>query len=288
VVHWHNEPELARLVAAWPKDARFELVVVDNGSSRELPATGCRVVSAGSNLGFGGGVNLGAQVAAGEILLVLNPDAEPQPGALDALLEGFAAWPAAAGIVPALLCADGSSQAPWQARDLPGVAALVAQPLVGDRRRGPAELVAGERVGQPAAAALALRRRAFEQLAGFDPRFQPAWFEDVDLAARCAAQHLELVAWPAARFVHGLGSSVPRLGYGAFLRAYHHNLERYLARHHGPVAVAAARLSLLLSVLVRLVLLPLRLPRRATSLGEAWRGLWQLGVAAATGWGRQR
>ena len=36
----------------------------------------------------------------------------------------------------------------------------------------------------PAAAALALRRPVFLELGGFDSRFVPAWWEDVDLAAR--------------------------------------------------------------------------------------------------------
>src|ERR1700710_234232 len=37
VVHWRNEDLLAELAAAWPRDPRFELLVVDNGSSAPLP-----------------------------------------------------------------------------------------------------------------------------------------------------------------------------------------------------------------------------------------------------------
>src|SRR5260370_28017084 len=36
VAHWHDETNLGELVAAWPRDPRFELVVVDNGSSAAL------------------------------------------------------------------------------------------------------------------------------------------------------------------------------------------------------------------------------------------------------------
>ena len=60
VVHWRNEDLLAELAAAWPRDPRFELLVVDNGSSAPLPA-GVRVLRPGRNLGFAGGANLGSR-----------------------------------------------------------------------------------------------------------------------------------------------------------------------------------------------------------------------------------
>ena len=73
VVHWRNEDLLAELVAAWPRDPRFELLVVDNGSSTPLPE-GIRILRPGRNLGFAGGANLGVAEAKGAIVLILNPD----------------------------------------------------------------------------------------------------------------------------------------------------------------------------------------------------------------------
>src|SRR4051812_44120383 len=94
VVHWHDEELLAELAAAWPRDPRFELVVVDNGSRGPLVLPeGARLVSPGRNLGFAGGANAGFAVAQAPLLLILNPDAVPEPGALDELLRGFAACP---------------------------------------------------------------------------------------------------------------------------------------------------------------------------------------------------
>jgi GT2 family glycosyltransferase len=285
VVHWHNEDELERLAAAWPADPRFELVVVDNASSRacRLPPDAV-LLRPDTNLGFAGGINLAAQVARAEILLLLNPDAEPLPGALEALLHGLAQNPRAAGLVPALLDPDGTPQAPWQARSIPTSEQLILQPWFGDRRRGPSRLTAGEQVEQPAAAALALRRDSFEAVAGLDPRYRPAWFEDVDLARRLADLDRPLVAWPAAEFCHARGASVPRLGYGRFLSAYHRNLERYLRRHAGPAALIAARVVLLTGLLLRLVSLLVRTPQRAQNRLEAAVGLSRTLLAAASGW----
>jgi GT2 family glycosyltransferase len=289
VVHWRNEEPLAELTSAWPRDPRFELIVVDNGSSEPLALGPARLVEPGRNLGFAGGANAGAAEAKGEIFLILNPDAVPEPGALDRLLEGFDAHPEAAGLAPRLVGTDGRSQAGWQLRRLPSPWSLLLQafPLVGDPETRP-EPPAGSPVEQPAAAALALRRTVFEAIGGFDTGFYPAWFEDVDLAARLKQAGHVLLYWPAATFRHGLGSTVPRLGYGRFLWIYYRNLTRYLRRHHGPLWSLAARVALVPGMLIRLLLLPLYRPRRAASRSEALRGLLAVLAGTLTGWKRPR
>ncbi|HWM90530.1 MAG TPA: glycosyltransferase family 2 protein [Thermoanaerobaculia bacterium] len=285
VVHWRNEELLARLTAAWPRDPRFELVVVDNGSSGELSLGPARLVQPGRNLGFGGGANAGVAETRGPIVLILNPDAIPEEGALDRLLEGFEAISDVSGLAPKLVDPGGESQAGWQLRRLPSPWRLLLQafPFAGAPATG-TEPEAGAPVEQPAAAALAFRREAFEGIGGFDDGFHPAWFEDVDLARRMKKQGLVLRYWPAAVFRHGLGSTVPRLGYGCFLWIYYRNLTRYLRKHHGPFWALAFRIALVPGMAVRLFLLPLWRPRRARSRAEAVKGM--LGVLAGTinGW----
>lgn len=280
VIHWRNEDLLAELVAAWPRDPRFELVVVDNGSSSPLP-DGVRVIRPGRNLGFSGGANLGIAEAEGEILLILNPDVVPEEGALDRLIEGFATHPEAAGLAPRLAGPAGEPQWAWQLRRLPSPWSLLLHtlPLGGEAeiREEPAE---GSRIEQPAAAAIALRRTALAAVGGFDEGFHPAWFEDVDLARRLHQARLPILYWPAARFRHELGSTVPRLGYGPFLYIYYRNLTRYLAKHHGRAWAAVARVTLVVGMILRLVLLPFYRPRRAASRRAAFSGI--LTVLAGT------
>ena len=288
VVHWHNEDLLAGLVAAWPRDPRFELLVVDNGSSAPLPS-GVRVLCPGRNLGFAGGANAGAAEARGEILLILNPDVVPEEGALDRLLEGFATHTEAAGLAPRLLGPAGEPQSAWQLRRLPSPWACLLQALpLPDLSGSKPEPAAGAAVEQPAAAALALRRGALVQVGGFDAGFHPAWFEDVDMARRFQQTGLAILYWPAARFRHRLGSTVPRLGYGPFLYIYYRNLTRYLAKHHGRGWAAATRAALVPGVAIRLLLLPLRRPRRAASRREALAGLLAVLAGALSGWSRPR
>lgn len=288
VVHWRNESELAELIASWPRDPRFELAVVDNSASAELPEW-IGAVRPGRNLGFGGGANAGVAATRAPLLLLLNPDVVVSLPGLESLLAAFDRFPEAAGFAPRLVSADGSEQAAWQLRRLPKAWELLGQALPGLGSPRPLAVPRpGEPVEQPAAAALALRRSAFEAAGGFDPSFFPAWFEDVDLARRFGAARLPLLYWPEAVFVHGLGSSVPRLGYGPFLAVYYRNLVLYLAKHHGPLWATAAYPAILLGVGVRLLALPFRRPRRAASRGEALRGLLALAGAVLGGWRRMR
>ena len=122
-----------------------------------------------------------------------------------------------------------------------------------------------------------------ERIGGFDAGFYPAWFEDVDLARRLRSDGAVLRYWPAARFRHHLGSTVPRLGYGPFLWIYYRNLTRYLDKHHGRGWALAARAALVLGRGDPPVLLPLRRPRRAASRRGA-RGLMAVLGGALSGW----
>ena len=286
VVHWHDEDRLAELVAAWPGDEGLELVIVDNGSKRQLP-TQAWVLTPAGNLGFAGAVNLGLQATRAPLVLIMNSDVCPQPGALAALVRAGDRWPGAAALAPRLVGTDGASQYSWQLRSLPTVATLVLQclflPVTGERR---AEPRAGEPVEQPAAAALCVRRQILDQLGGFDEAFYPAWFEDVDLAKRMKSANLPIRYCPDAEFVHHLGSSIPLLGYGSFLRSYYANLCRYLGKHHGRFWASTARLLLIPAALLRLAWLPIRCPKRARSRRQAASGLWGLALDAASGWRR--
>ncbi len=303
VVHWRNESEVEDLVSSWPDDPRLELIVVDNSGSvakhhidpseadpSEAAADG-RVtwIVPENNLGFGGGANRGVERANGQWVLILNPDIVARPESWKALLQACERFPEAAGLAPALVHADGRSQCRWQLQPLPSPFTLILQTLFLGGRRGPRhEPEEGTSVEQPAAAALALRRDVFLRLGGFDERFFPAWFEDVDLAKRLADAGEILRYVPSARFVHATGGSVPALGYGPFLWIYYRNLEIYLRRHHGDPWIWLTRLTLPFAMTMRLLALPLRRPRRAESMKGAALGLLSVLFGCLSGWRRPK
>jgi N-acetylglucosaminyl-diphospho-decaprenol L-rhamnosyltransferase len=95
-------PALCRQLA--PGD---ELIVVDNASAdgtlsvvAEL-APGAVVVETGYNAGFAAAANVGARAARGDVLVLLNPDATPQPGFVEAIRSPRGDWTAWQGLVTA-------------------------------------------------------------------------------------------------------------------------------------------------------------------------------------------
>ena len=281
---------MLRLLTAWPEEESCALIVVDNSGDLELePRPGLTILRPGRNLGFAGGINLALQHASAPLVMLLNPDSRPQPGAVAELIEALDRHPEWPGVAPRLRGEDGAPQYSWQLRPLPTAPGLLRQTLflpgVPRLRREPPE---GALVQQPAAAALALRRSILDSLGGLDPHFHPAWFEDVDLAARLVSNGHTVRYWPRSCFVHELGGSVASLGYGPFLWAYYRNLIRYLRKHHGAAWVVAARATLPASALARIALLPLRRPRRASSRAEASLALLTLAAGAVTGFRRPR
>jgi GT2 family glycosyltransferase len=106
IVAFESRDDLTKTLPALSRELGEgdELIVVENkpgdGSVevvRELVPR-ARIVSPGSNTGFAGGANAGAEAAAGDLLVLLNPDAVPQPGFGEAIRRpwvqgrGWAAW----------------------------------------------------------------------------------------------------------------------------------------------------------------------------------------------------
>lgn len=270
VVSWRSEvSELEGLARALDREAIAEALLVDNSGDAVAPAP-FETYRPGRNLGFAGGANFGAARARGEVVLLLNPDARPLPGALEALAPGFDRFPDALGLAPRLVGPEGTPQFPWQLRPLPRPWQLLAQALFLDLVRGPGrEPPAGALVPQPAAAALALRRREFLELGGFDERFWPAWFEDVDLAVRAARAGKRFHYWPASAFEHRGAGSFEALGYERFLTCYAANLARYLELHHGRGWARTYRALAPVGALLRWLSLPVRPARRVGTSREA-------------------
>jgi GT2 family glycosyltransferase len=190
-----------------PLDA--EVIVVDNsddasaaaglgGSPPTEPgAHPPRVLAQGRNLGFAGGVVAGLAAAEGDWILLVNDDAELEPGAAVALVG-------AASGAPAVGAACG--QVRFHARrDTINTAGLVVDRLgiAYDRlagapaeEGGPAEAVFG------ASACVVLYRRAMlDAIGGFDASFF-AFGEDADVAWRASAAGWICLYVPASVAYH--------------------------------------------------------------------------------------
>ncbi len=178
-----------------------ELIVVDSGSSDgiadKLPELAPRawLITAPGNVGFAAGANVGVSEARGELVVLLNPDAEVQPGwarAMRAAWEGpWQGW-------MALVTMSGGTQINTSGGVLHftglGWAGQAGQP-VADAPGHATE------VGFLSGACLAVPRAAWIELGGFPEHFF-MYCEDVDLSLRIRLCGGRLAVLPEAQVVH--------------------------------------------------------------------------------------
>ena len=256
VVTWNSRDFLARCLESLPKGS--EIIVVDNastdGSADFVAETfpDVRLIRLERNIGFGSAVNRAAAEATGTYLLLLNPDAESTPKAIERLMEFLDEHVTCGAAGGRLLSMTEDWQRGFNVRRLPTYATVAADLLLFKyvwptnpltRRAEAADVTdaSSQAVEQPAAACLMVRRRTFEQIGGMDERFYPAWFEDVDLCRRILEAGWTIFFVPRANFRHLGGASVATLGVARVKRLYYQNLERYMAKHHGVIGRAFTR-----------------------------------------------
>ena len=202
-----------------PLDA--EVVVVDNAShdgtadrvAHHHP--GVRLVRSEHNLGFAAGNNLAARHARGRMLLLLNPDALPEPGAIARGLALMAAHPGVGMAGGLLLDAQGAPQPSGrmfptllqEALVLTGLAARFPRSRwFGRFDRTWADPEAAAAVDWVPGAFAFVRRALFDGLGGFDERFF-LYYEEVDLCRRLQAAGFAVQLWPELRVHHVGGES---------------------------------------------------------------------------------
>jgi GT2 family glycosyltransferase len=161
-------------------------------------------------LGFAANVNLGVRETSGELVVSVNPDAVPQPGAIAALRAFMEAHPRAGVAGPKMLYPDGSPQP--SRRSFPTVLGTIVRRtplrLLRDPYRHQARHYRlGEAPTEPVQADwmlggfLMLRRSMLEELGGLDEGFR-LYGEDIDLCYRAAKAGWERWYVPAAVVEH--------------------------------------------------------------------------------------
>lgn len=218
VVVVHSGPQrLDDAVASLEGEAKsgVEVVVVDNGSAADVAQVARRrypwaqVIRSDENLGFAGGVHLGAGVATGDVLIFLNDDAAAEDGFVDAHLEALHRYPDAAATAGRLVSWDGRRNDFLRGRiTFDAHAFQIGQGTPVDDSGGPAD---GEPLPFACGGNMAVRRRDWIAGGGFDPELF-AYFEDVELGWRLNAMGRQVVAAPTAVARHRGSATSNSLG----------------------------------------------------------------------------
>jgi N-acetylglucosaminyl-diphospho-decaprenol L-rhamnosyltransferase len=300
VVNWNSGPFLERCVLSLHNHAPgCEIVLVDN-DSRDSSLDFLNhidfhilVLRNHQNFGFAAACNQGWRASRGDKILFLNPDAESLPGAVDILAGRLESEPGIWAVGGRLLDPDGKPQAGFNVRTFPTLGAAAAELLLldeiwpGNPWTRPYRLAGWDcdsscDVDQPAAACLMLRRTGLEELGGFDERFRPAWFEDVDLCKRIHDAGGRIAFEPKAQFIHRGAASLRSLTEEEFLRFFHANQIRYFAKHFGGKTAVRVRRMIVAGLRMRALIALLKAPLRSRTATSSARSCWRAARHFAT------
>lgn len=232
-----NKSDLTRkcLHALWANTNgyRYEIVVVDNGSSpddvQNLINAGAhlRLIRLAENRYFGDACNTGAEHSKGRFLVFLNNDAfvtldwlAPLIGVLDGCLD-------AGGAGPRFIDPDGQLQEAGAFIDETGNSLRVGQ----FEPYHPREEFERRIVDYCSAACLAVPKWLFAELGSFDPIYNPAYYEDVDLCLKIAAANRFVYYCPESTVIHIKNATAAHIWNAAELRQIiERNRQKFLSR----------------------------------------------------------
>ncbi len=244
VVVSYNTKDLLRTCLAALQDVH-EVVVVDNASMDGSPAMveaefpRAKLIANRCNVGFGVANNQGLDEMSGDVALLLNSDAMPQPGAISRLAEAMSD--------PSVIGCGGRLQFP-DGRDQPSACSKLTLWRVFCEQTYMEKLFARSRALNSYWLSRWLPRdqtSEVEQVMGaclmFRPveRFDPRFFlycEDTELCLRLR-RHGSILFVPDALFTHHLGASTAGTRWESVAR-YNRGKELYFSIHGSKIAAA--------------------------------------------------
>ncbi len=243
VVNYNAGDHLLDCVASLEAEGVGEIVVADNGSvdasasalaSRHPKA---KWLATGANLGYGKAANAGASVQArSDYVLVCNPDVVFQPGSVAALVHHLEQAPAVGLVGPRIVGTDGELYP--SARRFPDLFEALGHAFLGQfwpgnpfsrrYRMSNWDHAEARDVDWVSGACFVARRRAWDEVAGFDPAYF-MYMEDVDLCWRLRGAGWAVAYEPGAEVMHAQGVSADRHPYRMLL-AHHVSMWRFARR----------------------------------------------------------
>ena len=223
-----------------------QVTVVDNASSdgtvqlvrSDFPAV--RLLEMGSNLGFAAATNRGARAAGGELLLLLNPDAELGPGSVAVMLGALRQDARRGAISPRLVRPDGRlDHACRRSFPTPSVALFrlvgLSRLRSGSARLGAYNLThipvdRAMEVDSGSGACLLIRRQLWDLVGGMDEGYF-MYGEDLELCWQL--RELGCTVWyePAAMVVHRKGRSSEQVALPMLVH-FHKSMWRFYRLHY--------------------------------------------------------
>jgi len=230
IVSWNSADHLAVCLESLHRNLDgigSHVIVVDNGSQDhwkdvvDLVYPDAKVIQNSDNQGFAAAVNQGIEIAEGEFVLILNPDAFLHGKALKSMVSVLREH-SNIGIVGPRVVDQNGVIVPVCKRKKISLVGILKNAFLGDRiHQSLLRLTAGTRLGGFLASGFSksgsadciqgscmmMRKRDLDRLGLFDARV-PLYLDDNDICARFAKAGLKTHYCAYARVVHHGGASV--------------------------------------------------------------------------------
>lgn len=184
-------------------DLRSEIILLDNGSTDATAelldrVDGAKIIRSEQNLHFLRGANHAAKEAKGKFLLFMNNDALLLPGSLEAAVAACASDDSIGAVGGRIILPDGRLQEAGSIIWSDGTCSGYGRGEVPDAP----DCMFSRDVDFCSGAFLLTPRELFEGFCGFDERYAPAYYEEVDYCVRVWQSGRRVVFKPDVVIVH--------------------------------------------------------------------------------------
>ncbi|MEY5013110.1 MAG: hypothetical protein RLY69_825 [Verrucomicrobiota bacterium] len=265
IINWHSRDHLEKCLHALRGQrlgSESEIVVVDSasydGSEEMIEKKFLEVhyIQSPENIGYGRCCNLGARIARGKYLLILNPDTELRPGAACAMMAALDSRPEIGLAGARLIDPDGTFQHS-STHPLPGIFNTVFDCFfirkITWRASGRSKRKKPFSVPAVSGACMMMRTSLFRGIGGFNPRFF-MYGEDIDLCQRVREAGYLVCHVPTAEVVHHGGVSSAQRSSEFSQVMIREAVDVLLRMHRGKFAAFCCRGLMALSAIVRISL----------------------------------
>lgn len=234
------------------KEIPFEVVVVDNQSAdgsaemarKQFPEA--ILIENQENAGFAKGNNQAYAASKGRIIALLNPDTIVYPGTFEKMVDYLSTHNEVGAVSCKFLNPDGSLQREFFRR-FPTIRTVFFRYTYPGQRanqrffQGKAldaffyqekSFSATEKIEQPGATCLVMRRSLIEKIGLFDEQF-PILFNDVDLCKRIWNEGYEIHVLSDAHITHYGGASIRKMSKEDLSQIAYDGIYRYFNKHCG-------------------------------------------------------
>ncbi len=208
IVNFNTKKLVLECIASVKKNTKtikYEIIVVDNGSTEQFPESkSYQLIANSTNSGFARANNQGIEVAKGKYVMLLNSDAVVKDDAIEKVYEFAEDHEDAGVVVPKLINTDKTDQA--SVFRFPTIGRAIKQYWLGEKGILNKYIPESETVEAAVMAAFLITPVALKKVGKLDEKYF-LYYEDIDYCLRVSKARLKVYYLAGVEVMHIHGAS---------------------------------------------------------------------------------